>query len=82
MNAHAQFAMEMATSKRRRSVTEKKIEIIREIKKGKFQCRVAEIFELLKSTVGVIWKDHLPRVRCRGLDCCQVAVYCMWITSF
>ena len=48
----------MVTSKPRQSVLtlEKKIEIIREIEKGKSQHRVAEIFELLKSTVGDIWK--------------------------
>ena len=51
---------EIATSKRRRYVLtlEKKIEIIREIEKGKSQRRVAEIFKLPKSTVGDIWKDR------------------------
>ena len=41
------------TNKWRRSVLtlEKKIEIIKEIEKGKSQRHVAEIFELLKSTV-------------------------------
>ena len=54
-------SMEMATSKQRPSVLtlEKKIEIIRKIEKGKFQRRVAEIFEWPKSTVGDIWKDQL-----------------------
>ena len=37
---------------------EKKIEIIREIEKGKSQHRVAEIFELPKSTIEDIWKDR------------------------
>ena len=47
---------EKATSKWRRSVLtlEKKIEIIREIEKGKSQRGVAEILELPKSTVGDI----------------------------
>ena len=47
-------------SKQRRSVLtlEKMIEIIREIEKGKSQRRVAEIFELPKSTAGDIWKDR------------------------
>ena len=59
MHMHDFASTEMATSNRRQSVLtlENKIEIIREIEKGKSQRRVTEIFELLKSTVGDIWKD-------------------------
>ena len=42
---------------------EKKIENVREIEKGKSQRRVAEIFELPKSTVEDIWK-HREKIIC------------------
>ena len=46
--------------KRKRSVVtiETKLEIIEAIEKGKSQRRVAELFEIAKSTVADIWKDR------------------------
>ena len=51
---------EMATSKQKQSdlILVKKIELIREIERGKYQRCVAEIFEMPKSTIGDIWKDR------------------------
>ena len=57
---HDFASTEMATSTRKWYVLtlEKKIEIIKEIEKGKSQRRVAEILQLPKSTVGDTWKDQ------------------------
>ena len=85
---HDFASTEMATSKQRRSVLilEKKVEIIREIEKGKSQPCVAELFELPKSSVGDIWKDRemisYHVFGAEDADCRQAAVYCTRITVF